>query len=454
MKKNVSTLIFLLALMAGILPVFSQAQHSLAPSAKQRRNSFPEKVEHLLNKAGFDAQIHPSNQPSQPRFTALQLDSTKTFYGYDLNQPGDSTPLFRTVYNYPETNIKVEINAQQEAGEWAPLNRITSVYDEQKRLVEVFAQAYDPTAGSFIPDSKLETFYHGNSAELIDSFTVSQWSPDLMDWVVQLSTWNVFDNENQILESYTSIGFLGEPILFKDTYFYDANGDNHLIESTAIFEGQELLSGRTENTYMNHLLTAVVVYTSDGFNFFPDSRATFLYAPFGLLARHSLMGWNIEIENWQLNQTIDYQYDEEQRISEKFKTFYENGVPADAERPTYEYVEGENLALETIYLYDAVSETWSLDMKTYFYYDGLTATPSEPRPLLALPLAPNPTTGMVKIGIKEALAVQLFDATGKMITAQLLQPGQMLDLSTLPAGIYQLVAQNETSFYGGRIVKQ
>jgi hypothetical protein len=74
--------------------------------------------------------------------------------------------------------------------------------------------------------------------------------------------------------------------------------------------------------------------------------------------------------------------------------------------------------------------------------------------VLALPLGPNPTTGMVKIGIEEVLAVQLFDATGKMISSQLLQPGQMMDLSSLPAGIYQLVAQNETSFYGGRIVKQ
>jgi len=447
MKKNVSTFVFLLAL---VLPVFAQAQHLLAPSVKQHRKAFPEKVERLLNKA----QIHSENEQSQPRFTALQLDSTKTFYGYDLNNPGDSTPLLRTVYTYPETNIKVEINSQLETGEWLPLNRITSVYDEQNRLVEVVAQAYDPFEGAFVQDSKLETFYHGNSATLLDSFAVSQWSPDLMDWVVQLSTWNVFDNENQILESYSSIGFLGEPVLFKDTYLYDTNGDNHLIETTAIFEGEEIPSGRTENTYTNHLLTAAVVYTSDGFNFFPDSRETFLYAPFGMLARHSIMAWNVEIENWQLALTTDYQYDEEQRISEKFITYYENGAAADAERPTYEYVEGENLALETLYLYDSESEIWSLDRKKYYYYDGLTAIPNEPVQVLALPLAPNPTTGMVKIGIEETLAVQLFDATGRMIASQLLQPGQLMDLSSLPTGIYQLVAQNETSFYGGRIVKQ
>lgn len=451
MKKNVSTFVFLLALM---LTVFAQAQHSLPPSAKQHRHTFPEKVEHLLSKAGFEAQIQPSNQTPQPRFTALQLDSTKTFNAYGFSHPGDSTPLLRTVYTYPESNIKVEINAERDINEWLPLNRITSVYDEQDRLIEVTAQAYDLFEGTFVPDSKLETFYHGNSATLIDSFAVSQWSPDLMDWVVQLASWNVYDNANRLLESYSSLGFLGEPVIFKDIYLYDANGDNHIIESYAIFEGEEVPSGRTDNSYLNHMLIAAVVYASDGFNFFPESRETFLYAPFGFIARHSIMAWNVEIENWRLALTTDYQYDEEQRISEKFITYYENGAAADAERPTYEYVEGENLALETLYLYDAASETWRLDRKKYYYYDGLTATPNEPSPVLALPLAPNPTTGMVKIGLEETLAVQLFDATGRVITAQLLQPGQMLDLSTLPAGIYQLVAQHETSFYGGRIVKQ
>jgi hypothetical protein len=453
MKKNVSTLIFLIALMAGLFPVSTQAQRHIAPSVKQQRSTFPEEVEHLLKKAGFDDESNTLNQPSQPRFTPLQLDSTITFYGYDQNTPGDSIPEFRSVYTYPETNKKIEVNSQLDIDEWAPLSHVTTVYDDNDRIVEVIALAYDPLAGSFVNDSKLETYYHGNSATLIDSFAVSQWSPDLMDWVVQLSSWNVFDSGDRILESYTSIGFLGEPILFKDRYFYDDNGDNHLIESYAIFEGEEITSGLTENTFTNHLLTTVVVYTTDGFTFFPDTRETFLYAPFGFLARHSIMAWNVEIENWQLTQTIDHQYDEEQRLSEKFITFYEEGVPADAERPTYAYVEGENLALETIYLYDAASETWSIDSKKYYYYNGLTAIPNDPVELLALPLAPNPTTGMVKIGIEATMAVQLFDASGQMISRQVLEPGQMIDLGYLPAGIYQLVAQHETSSYSGRIVK-
>lgn len=453
MKNNVSTLILLLAFIAGILPDIAEGQPLIAPGIKQHRDALPEKVEYLLNKAGLDAPFHTTIRSSQPRLTTLQLDSTITFYGYDLNSPGDSIPLLRTVYTYPESNIKIEINAQPESDEWMPLNRITTVYDEADRIFEVVAEAYDPLTESFVQDSKIKTYYHGNSTTLLDSFAVSQWSPDLMDWVVQLSNWNVFDNEDQLLESYTSIGFLGEPIIFKDTYFYDTNGDNHLIKTTAIFEGEEIPSGQTENTYMNHLLTAMVEYSSDGFDFFPESRETFLYAPIGQLARHSMMAWNLEIENWQMAQTIDYQYDDEQRVSEKFITFYEEGVPADAERPTYEYVEGENLALETNYLYDAASEIWSLDSKKYYYYDGSTAIPDEPIQVLDLPLAPNPTTSMVKIGIAETLTVQLFDATGQMIIRQLLQPGQMFDLSSLPAGIYQLVAQHETNFYGGRIVK-
>ena len=451
MKKNVNTLIFLLALMTGLFPVFAGAQHRIAPSVKHHRNTFPEAVERLLEKVGFNEEL--IIQSSQPRITSLQLDSTITFYGYDLNNPGDSIPLLRTVYTYPETKMKIEINSQLELDEWTPLNRITTIFDEKDRIVKVVAQVYDPLTGLFVDDSKLETYYHGNSATLLDSFAVSQWSPDLMDWVVQLSNWNVFNSEDRIIESYTSIGFLGEPILFKDNYLYDANGDNHLIESTAIFEGEEITSGRTENTFTNHLLTAMVVYTSDGVDFFPDSRETFLYAPFGFLSRHSIMAWNVEIENWQLTKTIDHQYDEEQRLSEKFITFYEEGIPADAERPTYEYVEGKNLALETIYLFDAAGETWSIDSKKYYYYNGLTAIPKDPVQVLALPLAPNPTTSLVKIGIEETLAVQLFDASGQMISRQVVQPGQMMDLGYLPAGIYLLMAQNETGYYRSRIIK-
>lgn len=453
MKKNVSTLTFLLALIAVILPGFAGAQQLIAPGIRQQRKTFPQKVEYLLNKAGFDPQSHGGNQSPKPRLGALQLDSTVTFYGYAESNLADSTALFRSLYTYPETNIKIEINSERNLDEWTNRSHITSIYDEQDRLVEVFAQTYDSLTGALVPDSKLETFYHDNSSTLIDSFAVSQWSPDSMDWVVQLSSWNVYDNQNKILESYSSIGFLGEPILFRDAYYYDDKGDNHIIESFAIFEGEEIPSGLIENTFMNHLLTASIVYTTDGFNFFPESRETFLYAPFGILSRHSIMAWNLEIENWQLSITIDHEYDDEQRLSSKFITYYSEGVPADAERPTYLYIEGNNLAVEVNFLFNEATETWSLDSKKYYYYNGLTSIPNKPLELLALSLSPNPTNGLLKIGLEEALTVHVFDATGRMITSTLLDPGQNMDLSSLPSGIYQLVAQNEKNIYSGRIVK-
>ncbi len=453
MKKNVSTLSFLLALIAVILPGLTGAQPLIAPSIKQQWKAFPQKVEYLLNKAGFDPKSHGENQSPKPRLGALQLDSTVTFYGFAESNLADSTALFRSVYTYPETNIKIEINSEHNLDEWTSTSHITSIYDEQDRLVEVFAQTYDSLTGELVPDSKLETFYHGNSSTLIDSFAVSQWSPDSMDWVVQLSSWNVYDNQNKILESYSSIGFLGEPILFRDAYYYDDKGDNHIIESFAIFEGEEIPSGLTENTFMNHLLTAAVVYSTDGSSFFPESRETFLYAPFGILSRHSIMAWNLEIENWQLSITIDHEYDEEQRLSSKFITYYSEGVPADGERPTYLYVEGLNLAVEVNFLFNEATETWSLDSKKYYYYSGLTSIPNEPVQLLSLTMSPNPTNGMVKIGLEETLKVHVFDATGRMIASQQLDPGQMMDLSSLPSGIYQLIAQSEKSMYGGRIIK-
>ncbi len=453
MTKNVSALGLILALAMGILPMLSHAQHALAPSAAQHKNDFPTHVTHLMKKAGYDVTTTTLTPQSNPRFNELQLDSTKTFHEYNLNAPGDSTPLHRTVYTYPEENTKVEENSQWEAAAWLPLNRTTLTHDGQNRIVHALSLEYDPVAEDFFPSAKLETYYHGNSATLIDSFAVSQWSPDLSAWVVQIATKNVYGNNNKILESRTTLGFLGVPIVYKDVYLYDANGNNHLVESSGIFDGEELTTGKTENTYLNNQLIASNVFSSDGLNFIPESRTTFLYAPFGQLARHSTMEWNVEIENWQLFQTIDYDYDEEQRVTSEFITQYESGAAGDGERISYEYLEGQNRTLETTLLFDSETEIWSLHSKKFYYYAITTNVPHEPVQVMTLSMAPNPTTGMVKIMLEEELAVQLFDATGKLIMAQLLLPGQMLDISTLPAGIYQLVAQQERNFYGGRIVK-
>ncbi len=452
MRRN--AIILLLALMAGILPVFTHAQRVLAPSIQQQGIALPEKTAQLFNKAGFDLQNHPKNQLEQPRFNELQLDSTKTFVGYDWSQPGDSTPFSRTVYQYPSSNEEIQIVYQWENEVWLPLNRSTIVRDAQQRITLVSSEAYAPDTHSYVPDSRIESFPHGASMVLLDSFAVYQWNPDVMDWVVQIATINSFNEENKLLESYSVLNFLGEPVIFVDTFLYDANGDNYLIESSGIFEGFEVATGKTENTFLNHLLIAEIDYISDGVNFFPQTRTTFLYAPFGQLARHSSFDWDVAIENWVLDETIDYNYDDAQRLSEEFKTFYEAGTPGNAERISYEYAEGSNLALETILLFDPLSETWSLDRKTHYYYNLPTSIPNEPQLSLPLPLAPNPTSGLVRIGLDEVVGIQLFDQVGKLVTTQTIQPGQMLDISMLPAGIYMITARSEHDFFNGRIVKQ
>jgi hypothetical protein len=53
----------------------------------------------------------------------------------------------------------------------------------------------------------------------------------------------------------------------------------------------------------------------------------------------------------------------------------------------------------------------------------------------------------------EAL-VRVFGSAGQLLQSQLVQPGQMLNLVSLPAGIYQVTAQQGADFYSGKVVKQ
>lgn len=79
-----------------------------------------------LHRAGFDlpATTPADNKPAANR-NALQLDSTRTFNAYGLNGSGDSTPVLRSTYQYPQPGVKVEFNAQYENNQWQMLDRIT-----------------------------------------------------------------------------------------------------------------------------------------------------------------------------------------------------------------------------------------------------------------------------------------------------------------------------------------
>ncbi len=66
---------------------------------------------------------------------------------------------------------------------------------------------------------------------------------------------------------------------------------------------------------------------------------------------------------------------------------------------------------------------------------------------------PNPTTGLVRISNVDAERVEVFDYTGRLFM-QVREPGNSIDLSTAPAGIYLLELYAGGAAYSARVVKE
>ena len=446
MKSN-SFLTLLLILVTN--SVFSQK--TLAPSLRPYAENWSYNVKRLLNRAGFD--LPAASVDKVASRSPLQLDSTKTFYGYDLNAPGDSTPLFRTTYQYVSPNEKTEAEYEWINNAWLPLSRTAITSDDQQRIVAAISEAYDPESETFKPDSWLKNYPHGNSQDLIDSFLVYGWDTVAQDWLLLLATYNTFDAQDRILESVSTFDYLGTPLLLKDIYSYDANGDNHLIEEYAVFDGFDINSGRTEITYVDHLPIEVTNFVSDGVEFYPTNRNNYAYTLFGALRLAMSFQRDEANDEWDLTQRVEYRFDGEQRVASKETTFINPGAWDERELVTYAYVEDENLAQERLHHWDDDLFDWILDTKKHYYYNGLVSTPSIPS-ALALHVAPNPTTDVVRLMLNEEAAVRVFDAAGQLVQSRLMQPGQVLDMIALPAGIYSVTAQNGAQLYTGKVAKQ
>ena len=67
--------------------------------------------------------------------------------------------------------------------------------------------------------------------------------------------------------------------------------------------------------------------------------------------------------------------------------------------------------------------------------------------------APNPTTGIVQLSNVMADEIQVFDYMGRMVQ-HLTQPGNSIDLSGQPAGLYFLQISERKKLYSARVVKE
>jgi hypothetical protein len=450
MKHYFSTLFVLVLLTNQIF-----AQKTLSPSIRPYAANWTYSLVKAMNRAGFDmpTKAAPATNGVASR-SPLQLDSTKTYNAYDQPAPGDSTPLFRTTYQYASANEKTETDYQWENNAWLTLSRTTLISDGQQRILSALAEAYDPNTQDYKPDSKIESYPHGNSQDLIDSFFIYGWDTVAQDWLLLLGTHNTYDTQDRLLESVSNFDYFGTQVLFKDVYLYDANGDNHLIEQSAVFDGFETPSGRTELVYTDHRPIEETAFTSDGINFYPANRINYAYTLFGALRLHMSFIWDESIEDFRMTQRIEYEFDNAQRVASRKTTHISPNAWDEIDLVTYAYVEDENLALEMTFNWDDDLFDWVLDSKEYYYYNGVSSVPSGPGSARRLAAWPNPTTGFVQLSFDSEADVRVFDVAGQLLQSRRVQPGHVLDFTGLPAGIYSVTAQQGIDFYSGKIVKQ
>jgi hypothetical protein len=450
---------FLLLMLATALnPVFSQKQ--LPASIQPYAVNWGYSVKSMFQAAGYEVPGPKAAFDLKPtietRSEELRLDSTVTYHEYVFSIP-DSLPLLRNIHTYPQTDIEVVTEYFFDLDHWVPLSRTTLVSDDLGRLVDAFSMVYDEETGTYTPDSRIEFYPHENSMTEADSFFVYGWAPELKDWHRLLAVWNTFDGAGRLKESLSSTELFEFPIVFLDRYFYNNDHEVTGIESFNIDGGEEYPASRESFWYVDHLLQRSVIETADGANgFIAESKKEFTYTPFRQQELVKSFAIDFSANDWLLTQVIGYGYDAEDRISMREESNLTDQGGWERKLNTYDYFKEDHLASQSSLSYDQGSEEWLLADKTYYYYNSLSAyDPVDPIAIEALELWPNPSSGQVSLKLEGVGSVDIYSNSGQFAGRYALHPGQStLNLSDLPAGIYEIKAKSEATYYAGRLILQ
>ncbi len=448
----------LIALLWALVSVSAFAQKELPVSVQNNKSVVKPELLQMIKRLGFETEktLVTSVLPTaQSRSNVLVLDSIKVFIGYDLEPNGDSIAQNLTTYDYPESWEKVETVYTYENGIKLPLSRSTIYSDVLNRIVEVYAESWNMEKGDFVPDSRAVSYPRGTDPELIDSIFVYGFDTLNNSWVTLFFTTNLFDNQDRLLESVSSFDYFGQPLLFKDVYTYDANGDNNLVESYAVFDGTEFLSSKRELTYQNHLPVEVIAFVVDEFSgFSAQSRITYAYNNQQLEEQVNGYEWSFENNGWVQTTGTTYAYDNTGRLISKLEELFNQDGSVEQDLYTYDYVEDQKLHSEAHSYGDGAGGFLLFDRTFYYYSDGTLAENEPQSNAQPLKVSPNPTAGMIRLDLEEEAMVRIFTADGSLISSGICQPNTFMQLDHLPSGLYVISAQGAKGIYTGRLVKE
>lgn len=429
---------------------------TLAISQIFAQNPMPAAVQQPIMVKDLPGHAAARGSKALDRSNPRQLDSTVTYYNYTLQGAPDSTPLFRTVYEYPQSNVTIATDAQFNGTFWTPQSRSTETTDALGRVTHAITEVYDVNQGSWTPETKLRVHMRGNSLELIDSLTLHEWDENLSQWKLAYVVSNTYNAQNQLETAKTTFDADGQLTDLIAKYHYDANQDNDKIENFLVASGFWLPLGKQEMLYNNHLLIQKIQFSTNGLGgFVPSDRTTYFYNPEKLLSGMSLYTYVSGVNDWNQIQNERFEYDGEHRLTLREIITYELGAPHTKELATFAYDGDGNTAFRATALWNPNTDEYVLNDRQYYYYSGGSSA-GIPTPMTVAPLsiAPNPTTGDIRLSLEHAATIHVLNSMGQLMQVHNIQPGETLDLGALPAGVYQLVARQDNTVYSGKVVRQ
>lgn len=427
-------------------------------SRSERYKQLPKEALVLLQKVNFGS-TSESKEPTL-RVEPLRLDSTRSFFGYALSAK-DSVPNVRSRFQYPKSNVTVEINALFQQGTWINTGRFTETRDQLGRVVELAGESYLEEEKKYQPESKLLIYPRGNFSTLIDSVAIYIWNEDSNKWEKTLLQTNSYNAQNRLAREFAEITVDGLKYQSIATYTYNAAGKNDTIKAINIFYGIISPVSNTAMTYTTDgKLKEVWVSKYQKGEFVLSERETYAYAPDAY--RHDLFERDETYGVWHKTQSLLYKLDQWNRIASLEKSFLGfDEDPDTRELVLYTYaVAGDqpnyqHLALEQTLQWDNAAGKFNLSDRKFYHYRGIsTDLPDLEVKVKSLLIYPNPTQEKVQLSLEDDAQVWVFNALGQQLLSKRLVAGQSLDVMNLSRGIYYIVAQQEQILYTGKLIKQ
>ncbi len=446
--KHMKRLILLIAVLA-LYGQTARAQRTLPPALAGYAHAYADAFRTL----GFEPEVRPGKHVANGDARGsvpLTLDSILSFVNYP-----DSLPNFREVFTYPQANVEVDVQSIFESGAWTTTGRITQYADGLGRVTELLIEGVDSLTGQFVPSQRILVYPRGDSPVNVDSLILLGWVPDIGEYEALFISRYYYDNLERIDEVVTTINFFGLIFNQLDYYTYDGQGRLVLIESFLMDEAVTIPAGRTEFTYDGDLLASELSLVSDEMGgFVPDTRVDYDYTDEGLQDTVISFVWDELAADWREVSFVDSDYDASGRLVAATSVETDDFGTVFRSRDEYEYLDEDNLFRYSFFQWNEVDQDWFLFERSYYFYAELTSTGRPGDPVSSLLLAPNPTSGSVRLETGgQPGTVWVYSLNGHLAHYQVLAAGdQDVDLSRLPAGLYQVRLLTGDRQFAGRVV--